>query len=62
MTNQTRYWLAWGGVSVIVAYAAALAVGFLLPNYETSIVLFGVGCAWSASTPAVIRAIGRRLR
>ncbi len=61
--DRAAAWLAWVGVSIaaamVGAYGLAL-VGFV--GVELAVMAFGWGMAWSAATPRVLRAIGRRLR
>jgi hypothetical protein len=62
LAPATRVWLAWAGVSTIVAIASAYLVGILIrTEIETGIACFGIAMAWSAMTPAVIRRLGRWL-
>lgn len=63
MTIATRIWLAWAGLSTVVAVGSAYAVGILIrTSIETGVVLFGIGLAWSAATPAVLKLLIRKLR
>jgi hypothetical protein len=54
-------WLTWSAVSIVVAVAAAVIVAIALPNLEAAVVTFGIGMAYSAATPKLLRAIWRRL-
>lgn len=61
MSLLTSAWLSWAALGVCVAVIGAYAVGALLrASVETGIVMFAVGMAWSASTPVVLRWVGRR--
>lgn len=58
-----RVWLAWSGLSMVVAVASAYAVGILIrTSIETGIACFAIAMIWSALTPWAIRRLGRRLR
>jgi hypothetical protein len=63
MSTPMATWLTWSGVSTVVGVVAAYAVGAVIQtSIETGIVLFAIGCMWSAATPKVLRIISRRLR
>lgn len=60
--NVTAAWLYWSALSVVVAAVCTVAVAMVLPNLEAAAITFGLGMAWSAATPVLLRAIGRRIR
>ena len=62
LAPATRVWLTWSGISIVVAVAAAVIAGIALPNLEAAIVTFGLGMAYSAATPRILRIASRRLR
>lgn len=57
-------WLTWAALGVLVATGLGYGLGllFLGIQVETNIVAFAIGMVWSASTPPVIRWIGRYRR
>jgi hypothetical protein len=57
-------WLTWSGVSILVAVLTAIVIGSIFTMYriEALTLAFGAGMGFSAATPRVLRAIGRRLR
>ncbi len=62
MTLPMAAWLTWSSISIVVAVAAAVIVAIALPSLEAAVVTFGIGMAWSAATPRILRRASRRLR
>jgi hypothetical protein len=61
VTLPMAAWLTWASLSIVVAVLTALAVAIALPYLEAAVVTFGLGMAYSAATPRLLRAIWHRL-
>ena len=56
-------WLTWVAVSIIAALAGAYVLALVgLVGIELAVAAFAWGMAWSAATPQILRATGRRVR